>query len=280
MAVVGERHERGERVSGAVAKGAGGAYEPVAIGGGDGARDGNGQVGVFHLATLPRAEYRFYRALLLAFPEHGGAPDRAALTRLASVCGVPLEPTLALLARKDCVRRDSTTGAIRAAYPFSGVPTPHRVTLPASGQGAAPTQIYAMCALDALGIPLMLRRSAVITSVDALTGGAVRVMVTPSDADALESVAQGVAGWMATWEPATAAVFARHEQHDCTGDASCACCPLTNFFGAPAHAADWLATNGWPDGGLLTQAEALRRAHALFAGLLDGLADDDAQQVR
>ncbi len=81
------------------------------------------------------------------------------------------------MARQDLVQRDPSRGTIRAAYPFSGVPTVHRVTLLADFAGDSPIELYAMCALDALGIPLILRRDAFVTSVDALTGEAVRVLV-------------------------------------------------------------------------------------------------------
>lgn len=245
------------------------------IAGGNGTLDEG--IEAFHAARLPRAEYRFYRALLLAFPEHGGPPDHTTLVRLARDHSVSLEPTLALLAREDCVQRDPTTGAIRAAYPFSGVPTPHRVVLPPHDSAAPPAQLYAMCALDALGIPLMLRRGAVITSADALTGDEVRVTLAPTTIGEPGNGGAGIPGWSATWEPPTSVIFARREEHDCAGDASGACCPVINFFATAAHAQTWVAAHGSPDGGLLTPAEALRRAQTLFAGILDRLTDDAVQ---
>jgi hypothetical protein len=235
------------------------------------------RIEAFHAARLPRAEYRFYRALLLAFPERGGPPDRPTLARLAHDHGVALERTLALLAQEDCVQRDPTTGAIRAAYPFSGVPTPHRVVLPAHDSAAPPAQLYAMCALDALGIPLMLRRGAEITSADALTGDEVRVTLAPSATGEPGNGGAGLAGWTASWEPPTSVIFARREEHDCAGDASGACCPVINFFATAAHAQEWVAAHGAPEGEMLTQTEAVRRAQTLFAGILDRLTDDAVQ---
>ncbi len=41
------------------------------------------------------------------------------------------------------IYRDSVTGKILSAYPFSATPTPHRITL--SGD----QDVYAMCAIDA-----------------------------------------------------------------------------------------------------------------------------------
>src|SRR5215472_13503582 len=94
-------------------------------------------------ARLMPAAYQFYCAILRRFPARGGPPDHTQL--------------------------DATTGGIRAAYPFSGLPTPHRVLLAPDAQEVAEQQVFAMCALDALGIPLMLHRAATILSEDALT---------------------------------------------------------------------------------------------------------------
>ena len=139
-----------------------------------GADDASDLILVCRSATLRPAEYQFYRALMLTFPATGPPPDHATLRTLAQRYAIPLEATLADMARQDLVQRDPTRGTIRAAYPFSGVPTVHRVTLLADFAGDAPIELYAMCALDALGIPLILRRDAFVTLVDALTGEAVR----------------------------------------------------------------------------------------------------------
>jgi hypothetical protein len=223
-------------------------------------------------ATLPRAAYRFYRALLLTFPARGGPPDRATLRRLARRFGVDLAATLATLATHDLVQRDPATGGISVAYPFSGVPQPHRVTLLGDPAGSSGVQVYAMCALDALGIPLMLRRPALVTSVDPLTGEEVRVRIWPADAAARDAVS-GQSGWRAEWEPATALVYARPEDRTAdTSDIAAACrCPVTNFFAAPAHAHRWAERHAAPGDVLLAPVEALRRADRRFGGLLDRL---------
>src|SRR5260221_11883377 len=56
------------------------------------------------------------------------------------------------------IYRDSVTGKILSAYPFSAAPTPHRFTL------GGDQDVYAMCAIDALGMPSMLNTDAVIHS--------------------------------------------------------------------------------------------------------------------
>jgi hypothetical protein len=236
-------------------------------------------VWVCRSATLPRAAYRFYRALLLTFPARGGPPDRATLRRLARCFGVDLDPTLATLATHDLVQRDPATGGITTAYPFSGVPRPHRVTLLGDPAGSSGVQVYAMCALDALSIPLMLRRSALVASVDPLTGESVRVRIWRADG-AAGGEESDPAGWRAEWEPATGLVYARPEDPSADArDIAAACrCPVTNFFAAPAHAHRWAERHGAPGDVLLAPAEALQRAERRFGGLLDRLAGVDGQR--
>jgi len=247
-------------------------------------------VQVCRSARLTPAAYRFYRAILLAFVAHGpAAPEPATVATLAREFGVPREATLARMAAQDLLQRDPATGRIRAAYPFSGVPTPHRVALFADRSGErtdlVEAHVFAMCALDALGIPLMLRRAAVITSADGHTGEAISVLVRPPAADPRDlPTIIPPADWRATWDPVGGVVYARPPEHEAEHDAGeCVaagtCCPVTNFFGAAANARAWMTQHLMTqqpsavalDGHVLTQGAALERAHALFAGVLDRL---------
>ena len=217
--------------------------------------------------TLARPAYRFYRTLLLTFAAGGAAPDAAELRRLADEHDVPLAETLDVLAEQDLVQRDPATGAIRAAYPFSGVPTAHRVQLAADGPDRSAVAVYAMCAMDALGIPLMLKRAAVVSSRDVLTGEPVRVEVVPS-----------AASWTSRWEPEGAVVFARPEEHLHEHGVAAAhtCCPIINFFASEANAQHWAADHAPTDGHIYDHEAALQYAAVRFAGVLDRL-DDQAR---
>jgi hypothetical protein len=233
---------------------------------------------------LTAAAYRFYRAIPPFFAEWGGAPDPAQLRGLAVHFGVPLAATVTELAAKGLVQRDPATGAMLVAYPFSSAPTAHRVTLaPVAAEGITdrnPRLVYAMCALDALGIPLLLRRDALIASQDAPTGETIEVNVQVTDADALSAAT----GWEAQWSPASPVIYARapeHEhEHECGVDAATTCCPLINFFTTEAHAYAWAEVHPVVNGVLLSQVEAVRYAHEQFGGLLEriepGFAPGDA----
>lgn len=240
-------------------------------------------------ARLTPAAYHFYCAILRTFPARGTPPDPAELGHLAEHFAVPLAATLADCAAQDLLQLDAATGRIRAAYPFSGVPTMHRVTLvsrPAGGRdsggrdeltGRPGQQVYAMCALDALGIPLMLRWEAAIVSHDALTNESVEVHIAPMGYASPASLAT-LAGWSARWDPPSAVIYARAAAHEHEHDAGCvaagACCPLTNFFVDAATAQQWAQTHLVPDGVVLAPGEAMQRAQALFGGVLRRLEEE------
>jgi hypothetical protein len=57
-----------------------------------------------------------------------------------------------------CLYRDLASGEILAAYPFSTRPTPHRLRL-LNGQ-----EVFAICAMDALGVSAMLDQVVMIHS--------------------------------------------------------------------------------------------------------------------
>jgi hypothetical protein len=233
-------------------------------------------------AKLTPAAYQFYCAILRTFPARGEPPLPPEVSQLAQRFAVPLAATLADMAAQDLIQLDAVTGHIRAAYPFSGIPTEHRVMLapsPAEGRrGIASQQVFAMCALDALGIPLMLRQEASIVSQDALTLQRIRVFVAPLSAASPDTLA----GWSAQWDPPSAVVFARVAEHEHEHDSGCAaagtCCPITNFFADAATAQQWVQTHTVPDGVVLGPDEALDRAQALFGGVLHRVDSDEEQQ--
>lgn len=238
-----------------------------------------GLITVCRSARLMPAAYQFYCAILRTFPVRGGPPDHPQLRQLARRFTVPLAATLVDMAAQDLIQLDATTGGIRAAYPFSGLPTTHRVLLApdaadapdAAGspqEVAEQQQVFAMCALDALGIPLMLRRAATIRSEDALTQVPIQVSIEPAGNGPLTTLD----GWCAHWDPPGTVIFARDAAHEHEHDGGCAaagaCCPVTNFFTQTAHAQQWAERHPVADGVVLTPVEAMHRAQALFGGVL------------
>ena len=206
-------------------------------------------------ATLPGPLQAFHRALLGAFLTEAGPPDPTVIGRLAADLELDRQPALAALAVADLVHTDLAAGRVRVAYPFSGPPTQHRVEL-ADG----PT-VHAMCALDALGIPLMTRRVGRIRSADPISG---------------QSITVEVDGQSWQWRPATTVVLAGTATTDpaCGSVADC-CCPYINFHASPLDAENYRQEHPAMSAELLTQAEAVAAARRSFGGLLDPDPDHD-----
>jgi hypothetical protein len=129
----------------------------------------------------------------------------------------------------------ATSREIRAAYPFSPVPTRHHVTW-AHGPG-----VYAMCAIDALGMSAMLGHPVTVISTEPGTEHEVIVQVDHVTA---------------RWNPNTAVVFA-----GATGDGCCPSvdrtCGHINFFTTAEAARAWAARNPGVTGNVLNRDQAL-----------------------
>jgi alkylmercury lyase-like protein len=199
-------------------------------------------------AALPGPLQDLHRALLRAFLTGSGPPDLGAVGRLAAELHLEPQAALTALATADLAHADPATRRIRVAYPFSGAPTAHQVTL-----AGGPT-VHAMCALDALGIPLMARRSGRIDSTDPTSGHPITIEVDHH-------------GWR--WQPTTTVVLAgaTASSHACGSVADC-CCPSINFHASPGDADAWRKAHPAMAAELLGQAEAVAAARRSFAGLL------------
>jgi Alkylmercury lyase len=194
------------------------------------------------LAAGPRA---VYQTVLRAFAATGRPPAPGVLENMARPSGLTAAQALAELAAADVLGLGSD-GGIRMAYPFSAAATPHLVTI------SGGPLVYAMCAIDALGIPPMLSADAIISSTDPQTRDA--VIITFRDGHA-------------HWEPATAVVFAGA---DGVGTAEQARCGYLNFFTTPASAARWAAQHPMVTGSVLDQASAQALGKQIFGPLLTG----------
>lgn len=186
-----------------------------------------------------------HREILRAFATTGRPPSPAAVRQIAWHTGAAsADAILAQLHEADVIRLD-LAGAVGVAYPFSTVPTRHRVRL-ASG-----VEVSAMCVVDALGIPAMLNTDATITSTDPVTDQPVTVCV-----DNQQYV----------WDPTTAVVF--YSAAAGTGPSADACCNDLNAFTSPASAQTWMQAHPHIPGELLDTTTAERLGRHVFAALL------------
>lgn len=109
-------------------------------------------------AGLSLQEDALRKAILRAFANDGHAPS---VQNLAHALRLPLASVLAAcrtLARHDLIVWKGHEARIVSAYSFSGLPTTHQVLMESQ------TTLYAMCAVDALGIPCVLDQGARIRS--------------------------------------------------------------------------------------------------------------------
>lgn len=193
-------------------------------------------------AALPPSVRALHRVVLRAFLRTGEPPSRQDLEVFARDLFLASDEAIGLLADADLMHTSPNDGRVSVAYPLSGGGSPHQVRL---GDGPA---LSAMCAIDALGIPLMTAAAGVIESRDPATGQQIRIE-------------HSAPGWR--WEPATAVVVLATDA--CSGRIADAC--LTTAFHTDATtAADTLSC--LDTGQVLSQTEAIAMAEAEFGPLL------------
>jgi len=198
--------------------------------------------------------------VLRSFATTGRPPAASALAETAARYGTTADAALDALHAADFLRL-APGGEIRAAYPFSAVPTPHLVDI----DGGPP--VHAMCAIDALGIAAMLGTGVMIASADPCTGEPVTVTVHTG-------------GTAAAWQPPTAVVLSGQLTSCGPGDAPAGarpitaaeelCCGYMNFFTTHASAAAWASAHPEVTGQILGQPAALHLGTGIFGHLLTG----------
>jgi hypothetical protein len=193
---------------------------------------------------LEPVERAVHQAVLRAFAATGRAPAPRDLDGVLASTGTDAETVLHRLHDVDAIRL-APDGTIAVAYPFSTTPTRHLVRI------GNQIEVYAMCAIDALGIAPMLGQNTAISSVDVTSGQQVTVTTT---------------GTRIVWEPASAVVVIGAERDG--GPSADCCCDYVNFFTATAAAEAWANTHPQVHGQALSHTEAEQLGIRLFQPLL------------
>lgn len=196
-------------------------------------------------AALGSPVRRLHLAVLTAFTQTGQPPSRSELENIARDHGIDPAAALTELASRDVAAFDQH-GEVRAAYPFSPLPTTHQV----AGEGG-PT-VHAMCAIDALGTSAMIGEPVTITTTEPDTGTPLTVQVDNETA---------------SWAPATAVVYAGDTGDACRASAE-RTCGYINFFSSPDAAHDWASRHPDVDGVILDLTQALQYGIAQFGTLV------------
>lgn len=199
--------------------------------------------GAERLRSLASGERAFCRWILRSLAE-GASPGPDELAGVASSLELDVEQALERLAREDLVHYDPAACAILVAYPFSGRPTAHRVRF--DGR-----EVYAMCAIDALGVAPMLQRPIEVVSSDPVDRQTIRVTLSPEG--------------MASWAPAESVVVSGRA---CEGAAFQGCCQVLNFFASPENARWYLDEHPHVRGFPSSIPEAVELGRVVFADVL------------
>ncbi|MFC4018386.1 alkylmercury lyase family protein [Micromonospora sp. GCM10011542] len=194
-------------------------------------------------AQLPDGLRQVYRAVLRHFAATGTAPSHTEISSAADAVGLDAAAALRQLSAVDLLAVDDG-GRLIAAYPFSPVPTPHTVSL-------GDVDVFAMCAIDALGMPFMLDTDALITSADPHTGKPIQV-----------TVAEGAA----TYQPPEAVVV--YAASRAAGRSVDTCCSTINFFTSAENAQAWITAHPTRTAIVLDQDQAITLGRELFEPLL------------
>jgi hypothetical protein len=153
---------------------------------------------------------------------------------------------IAALQRAGSIHRSEGHGAITHAYPFSNEPTAHHVLL----RGGP--EVFAMCAIDALGMPFMLRKDADIVSTCAGCRAEVRVAVRDGD--------------VKSYAPIETLVWVGQMSKGCV--AATDLCPDLNFFCSSACIDAWTSAHPGKLGERLSFEDAVSWGRQVFEDLL------------
>lgn len=205
------------------------------------------RAGCQRTAGLTEPDRELYRFILRTFAV-GVTPGGDELRREAVRLGVEPGTALDRLAEADLAHYDRSSHSIAIAYPFSGRPTEHQVHL------CERRDVYAMCAVDALGIPYMLDQPAEVLSRDSLDGSEIRVRIDPAGET--------------TWEPESAVVVAGAT--GMSGPSAETCCQFMDFFSSEDNARRYLREHPELRGDVLGMRRAIDAGRTIFGGLLDG----------
>ena len=196
-------------------------------------------------AALTQPTRQVHLAVLAAFTVAGQPPSRDELERIAGAQGADPGAVQAELAAADVIAFGAD-GEVRAAYPFSPVPTSIQV------RWAGGPLTYAMCAIDALGMSAMLGRPVTIAAAEPGTG---RIITVYTDGD------------QARWTPRSAIVFA-----GATGDEGAPSadrtCGYINFFTSARAARAWAQRHPEVTGTVMKRQGALHCGIAEFGTLM------------
>jgi len=199
-------------------------------------------------ADLTQQEEDVRRAILKAFGTSGTSLTVGdIITLVQGLNRHDLSRICRKLAERDLIVWDETGQCVQSAYPFSGLPTAHKVHLK---DGPV---IFALCAVDALGMPVMLGQAAHIVSRCAHCDAPIEVAVSD------EGLGQ--------YRPRDSVVWFPLAEDVCCPVAQSRC-PDINFFCSTEDRNAWWQARDRPEGLPMTMVEAFEAGREIFGSLL------------
>jgi len=200
-------------------------------------------------ARLDQREEAVRQYILTQYPLLGRAPGCQEIATALGLNGPgDVRAILERLHELDLLYLDSDSREIRLAYPFSTIPTTHRVQF---RDWPAAKPVYAPCAVDALGIPFMMDRDVSIESCCAYCE--IPVVINVRDRSIESCMPAETVVWVGTTY---------------SGHAATSICPTLDFFCSPAHAVAWREARPEEEGHVLSVGEALCLGKGIFEDLL------------
>ncbi len=199
-------------------------------------------------ADLTQIEEEVRKAILRAFATSGTSPTVDDIILLLPGLGrQDINRICRRLGEKDLIVWGEAEQRVESAYPFSGLPTNHTVHLKGG------PKVFALCAVDALGIPLMLGQAADVVSRCAHCHRPVEIAVVPDG--------------LGQYGPRESVVWFPLAEDVCCPVAESRC-PDINFFCSAEHRDSWWQAKGGPVGIGLTMTEAFEAGREIFGSLL------------
>lgn len=196
-------------------------------------------------SNLTAEDDRIWQAIFAAFIAGGAELTAAEIAARASLPEAVASSSLAQLAMRDLVVLSSSGDKIRAAYPFSAEDVGYRVRL-------GSRQIFALCAIDALGLGAMCEADSTIAATCRRCGAPI------------EAATRARGAILESFSPGEALVWCGFAEAN--GCAATSGCTVKTFFCRPAHLDAWRqAGRGAGDGIALSIAEAHMVGCAIFA---------------
>lgn len=198
---------------------------------------------------ITQAEKTTHLSILKSFAATGQSPTLESLQETLKLSTIDeVDDILNTLESKGLIHRNPGDQLVTHAYPFSNEPTNHLVKL-TSG-----TQVYSMCAVDALGMPFMLKEDVEVHSVCEFCNEKLSIQISKEGAI----------------QTTTKDMVVGNASSECCSVSATDLCPHVNFFCSEDHLNLWNAKHTEQPAKLLALEEAIGWGRKSFEGLMSG----------